>query len=611
MVEPSQRQPSQGKSGQRKSRQEQPGQSKGIKSRSAQSERKEVKGNYRDLLNSVITEAAARSSGVSDGTLFTSRIGATVWTSREKDCLFRRMCLTGRDDLLSLRRAVPTKNESEIKTYLQLLDRESRKTSSRTDFRLSDVPAAVEISEDCVHALEDSANSLATLVNDHDTTAQQDEFGENWLIDEEAAYYIDLVFDQAPEKDQMNEDATNPHKTEHEDDEKPSVSNEAPPIAESDASITLLRPSSFLQLSRSLFMNSNADPSYNWQSADLLSESVESPAIFRGAFEDLHNLTVSLTRRLVQLSLFQAMTRLRAGDSSRPDWSPLAAVREVDVRSALEILEMKPNAHDFWAKAARRCNVDVYTDSKKYMDGRRSTKTGVKLTYDEVEAEMGLEKASTSQVEVEEIAEADIDDLMDESDLFTETDTDEDLEPGQEEIPSNKRARSRSLSQKRNRALSPSSFFRGETRYLNVMDYNASVEEETRLWKILRADPPESVNLQHTKLPEHPGRAETVADDWRGTIQYEAEWERPLGCMGPEGFVEMERMGTQKRRRREMIFDGVRRREEVGKVGETDGGSDDEMEDDDDEISSEDSSEKEAVDESGVADAASDEMEVE
>ncbi|KAK4506169.1 hypothetical protein PRZ48_004134 [Zasmidium cellare] len=393
-----------------------------------------------------------------------------------------------------------------------------------------DAPAAVEVSEECEDALEASADSLSTQINEHDISLQQAEFGENWLIDEESAYYIDLVFDQTPEKEKSEE-------SEHED-AKPSVSNEPPLIAESDASITLLRPSSFLQLSRTLFMNSS-------DQADLIEESVTSPAIFRGAFEDFHNLVISLTRRLVQVSLFQAMTRLRSGDSSRHDWTPSPQVREVDVRLALDVLGMTPNAHEYWAKVARRCKVDVLTESKKYMDGRQGSKTGVKLTYDEVEAELGLDKNQGEDTQAES------DDGTIDSDMFTETDTDEDVEIAKDDSKPPR---------KRKRALSPSSYIKAEVKYLDAVDHNADVEEESRLWKMLRVDPPEHISLQEVKLPEHPGDGEPFADDWRDALQYEAEWEHRLGCVENDDFVEMEKRGVQGRMRRRKAVDQWRRR---------------------------------------------------
>ncbi|KAF2161182.1 hypothetical protein M409DRAFT_70010 [Zasmidium cellare ATCC 36951] len=547
-----------------KPRQEQSGESKRLQSRSTQ--RKEVKQNYRDLLNPVITEAAERNPGHIN-TSFTSQIGASLWTSQEKACLFRRICLTGRNNLPSLHCAVPSKSESEIKVYLQLLELERR----RSTFDMADAPAAVELSDECERALEDSAVTLATQVNEHEISLQQAEFGENWLIDEESAYYIDLVFDQKPDNDVGEEE-----ETEHED----AVSNNSPPVTESDASITLLRPSSFLKLSRSLFMNSSHSHDYNWQLADLIEKSVTSPAIFRGAFEDLHNLVVSLTRRLAQVSLFQAMTRLRAGDSSRHDWTPSPQVREVDVWSALDVLGMKHNAREYWAKVARRCKVDVLTESKKYMDGRPGTKTGVKLTYDEVEDELGFGKKK-------ETAEAGADEGLIESDMFTETETNEDPEPLQDDEELTSKLSRHSISRKRKRALSPATFLRVEHEYLDAIDHNSNVEEESRLWKVLRTDPPEHVNLQEVKIPEHPSHGESIRDDWRDTVKYEAEWEHALGSVEGDDFVEMEQRGAQGKRRREQVWNQWRRKE----VGSESEGEDVEM--------SLDESEDDSLEESG------------
>lgn len=534
MVPTGQGQSGKGQSGQRKPRQEQSRQRKRLQSQSTQ--RKEVKQNYRDLLNSVITDAAARTYGRSEESLATSRIGASLWTSHEKESLFRRMGLSGRHDLPLLHRAVPTKSEAEIHVYLQLLEQQRMSST----FDMTDMPAAAEVSEECERALVISAIILSKQINDRDTALQQADFGENWLIDEESAYYIDLVYDQSPEDDGKSQEEESEH-----EDAKSSVSNDPPLIAESDASITLLRPSSFLQLSRSLFMNSSESPDYNWQQADLLEESVPSPAVFRGAFEDLHNIVVSLTRRLVQVSLFQALTRLRAGDSSRHDWSPAPLVREVDVHSALDVLGMKPDAHEYWATAARRCKVNVLTESKKYLDGRQGSKTGVTLTYEEVEAELGLSNRGENVIEEQSR------DFIADSDMYTETDTDEGPELRHDDEQETRPARSSSISRKRKRALSPTTYLRSETKHLNAIDHNATVYEESRLWKVLRMGPPAGMSLQEVKVPDHPGQWEVVGDDWKRALKYEAEWEHPDGCVEHNDFSRTEKTGAQARRRRE------------------------------------------------------------
>lgn len=558
MVQPGQGQPSKGQSSQRKSRSEQSRQPRRLQSRPTQWGK--IK-NYRDLLNSVITDAAARNPGLSDEGLTTSsQIGASLWTSQEKDCLFRRMCLTGRHDLPFLHRAVPSKSEAEINVYLQLLE-EGRKLST---FDAIDMPAAAEVSEECVRALEASANSISTQINDRDKALQQAEFGENWLIDMESAYYIDLAYDQSSEEDQEKLEEGSEY-----EDAKASVSENLPLIAESDASISLLRPSSFLELSRTLFMNSSEYPDHNWQRADFIEESVTGPAIFRGAFEDLHNIVVSLTRRLVQVSLFQAMTRLRAGDSSRHDWSPAPLVREVDVHSALDVLNIKANAREYWATAARRCKVHVLTESKKYLDGRQGTRNGVELTYDEVEAELGLDYKNA------EIIKNDSREFKTDSDMYTETETDEDENSEEDIDDKTSRSRSRSISRKRKRALSPSTHLRSESKYLNAVDRNASVNEEDRLWKVLRMQPPAHLSLHQVKTPDHPGQEKVLVDDWKGALRFEAEWEHPYGCVEHEQFLEMGFIGTQVRRQREKVQNRWWAR---GKVGEEDEVEDAKME---------------------------------
>src|SRR4051794_6659386 len=86
----------------------------------------------------------------------------------------------------------------------------------------------------------------------------------------------------------------------------------------------------------------------------------ESTSIRHRAFSDLHTLAVSLTRRLVHATLFQARTRIEL----RPHFEHSDAVTRNDVSTALKILGVTPTSEPYWQGFARRNGVRVFTSSK-------------------------------------------------------------------------------------------------------------------------------------------------------------------------------------------------------------------------------------------------------
>lgn len=77
-------------------------------------------------------------------------------------------------------------------------------------------------------------------------------------------------------------------------------------------------------------MNEPLDERNDWSElAASGPKEVSGPAIYRTAFND-QNLIVSLSRRLVQATIFQALSRLRASDAARTNRKPKAEVNETD-----------------------------------------------------------------------------------------------------------------------------------------------------------------------------------------------------------------------------------------------------------------------------------------
>ncbi|TKA64119.1 hypothetical protein B0A55_09943 [Friedmanniomyces simplex] len=517
--------------------------------------------NYRELLNTVIKDAVGGYDDDLD-VLPPSQIGASYWTSTEKECLFATVARCSPGDLPTLSRAIGSKSEAEVNVYLKLLQdgvyEASAASSSKDAFSSADLPAAYEISTACEVALDDAADALARKIEKNDVRLEEGRHGDGWLIDEDLASAIEAGM----ESSKSSEDATTA------DDYPASKAERADPPPFPSAG--LLRPEAFLQLSRNLFMNARPESGNNWR--DLVDEgnSTSSPAIFRTAFDDFYNLTVSFTRRLLQTTLFQATSRLRARDTSRNNWQPAAEVKEVDVRTAAELLSLRTKWRTYWAEVPRRCGVEVYTDIGTYIDGRPGTKNGVKLTSEEVEAELGMnpekhEAGETEQAPSDgkgELHESDF-----ESDDFTDL-SDDDQTLGHEKQqyavdeafktedgdPGGSIKNETRSTRKRKRELSPT-LVKLEDQYVEAFDMSAGVAETCRLWKSLGRDRDEPKFEVLPKLPSLPRAKHTDSDvrgNWRAKVMDEAMWERFGEAVPEHEFHGMEKLGgvgREKRRR--------------------------------------------------------------
>lgn len=505
---------------------------------------------YRDLLNIDIEDARGHCNTTE---LDASQIGASRWTAREKEALFQTLSSRGPDNLQALGRAVRTKSEPEIRVYILALraaasvqDLKPVDSRKRDVFSHDKIPAAAEISPEGEDVLELAADALATHVEKHISQQQQEKLGHDWLVDGDMAERMDSLYEQNLSE---TENVTKISKADGAD------SKDAPSQALFNSSFdTLLRPSAFLQLSRNIFMNNGEDSKSNWHHVDPISTDSMEPALFRSALEDFRNVSVNITRRVVQATIFQATSRLRAEDASRKDWSPLGAIREIDVRTAVDFLGLPRDSKNYWRTATRRCRVGVFSDSKKYADGRPSTKSGHRLTHDEVEAELGLRviKTETSELQSadQDYDKDDIDELMDDSDLFTDEETDtSNSEPARDQS-------SAKTSKKRKRAVSPSSYLRAETRHLEAVDEAASLREERRLWELLRRDPPQEIKTDRTRSTDKLSMDPTVANggDWRSNTEYDSDWEQISGRPTTECFKNMEAVGKAGKANREALM---------------------------------------------------------
>jgi RNA polymerase I-specific transcription initiation factor RRN5 len=248
------------------------------------------------------------------------------------------------------------------------------------------------------------------------------------------------------------------------------------------------------------------------------------------------------------------MSRLRASSDQRL----LPHVNGFDVIAARETMGLKTQRPEYWAAAVKRCGVEVYSDSKKWKakEGRQGTKNGVKLSDDELRAELGVLLPHEAE-SVGNDLDADEDDLTAESsdsDAYTMASSSErsDGEISDAEVAVDARGR---ILKDRRRPLSPGSFCRAEKRYLERVDHHNAEDLDIEYRDIL------GLPAAAHKRPSKPGFPYKQADieprpkDWRSVVQYEAPWELPQGMPRQRDFDAMDMEGDRRRKRRRLVIE--------------------------------------------------------
>lgn len=480
---------------------------------------------YRKVLNDTII-SIVHGTPIGDADLLAPKqIGITTWSSEELGAFFTALARNGRHNLSAISSAIGTKTEPEVHVYLQLLQKATvhqHVNGPRHElFQTSDVPAALEIGQDCCAALEVAADALSVLQQEEENRLARKKYGGLWRLDWRTA-------DRADHPRDDKEDA-----------------NVGPlgavPAAE------LLDLKCFLELSKNVFMNSTTEED-NWRSYS--GEKIP-VSIMYTAFSDIHALAVSVTKRLISTSLFIAMSRLR---HTRKNVGH--NVHSKDIKAALDILGMKHNSREFWIRVARRCRLNVI--------GGNNWRSGPELSYDEVErrlsATWGKKQRKTayqpnrnhaSQSSSEGTGHNDAISGSEEPALSTELDSDdqaasETADARQEDMHIPSDAASDSLLSSADGsilALSEEEQFSDSEDmtedeqqgidpdlYAEALDSRVSQIEEQSLWKMLGRKPPANVILMPEKV-ELPGpiqserRSGDDLDDWRAWTDYAPEWE--------------------------------------------------------------------------------------
>ncbi|KAF3482778.1 uncharacterized protein GIQ15_02102 [Arthroderma uncinatum] len=438
-----------------------------------------------------------------------SRFGMITWSSEEKLALFAALGRKGKSAISEIASIIGTKSRLEVQEYLfelqQALQEKHMTEKTVRGVTLSDIHAAAEISEECCLALENVANSLSVREEQAHNISGRRKYQNMWLVDRTAALYLE-------EKVKTKE-----------------ISDVDPSAHHMLATAQLFNILNWVNLSRNVFMNFGGRRiEDNWTKICFHDET---PAITCDSFTDFYTLAVSLTRRLVQSSIFFALSRIRTMEER--GWNRHRFVRKDDVQAALKTLNVQANSREFWVNAARRCSLDV----REYVS-KGSSKTML-LSYDEVERRLSSSHLELPELpEVEDHAENPIHDanipskqsqerdiLEDSTSLFEGSDSDTSMD---ESAP----------------VISDDEFLSGEEdRYASTLDKETSHEEEKRLWEILNqaaktksappavdikmeSDDEEKLSPSHRRV-KPPAKRKTAQElrDWRDYCLPMAEWE--------------------------------------------------------------------------------------
>ncbi|KAL7822869.1 hypothetical protein V8C26DRAFT_189729 [Trichoderma gracile] len=472
-------------------------------------QRSELNFGYLELLNEEIQDAAQRISFGDQEPLPASQIGLTVWAPAEKQSFFEAVARLGKHDLPGIAAKVGSKSVAEVSQYLMHLQDacdSRRQQVSRSILELAEYPAAVEISQQCCHAQEEAADEISLKQEVREEMREQSRWGDMWDVTPKVAK-------------KLSRDV-------HLHSQDANIPSDVPQFAQ------LFHLSKWLELSARMFMNSSV-PANNWNSID-----ENPPSMWATTFDDLYSLAVSITRRLVQTTLFMAMSRIRS--KTAIGWKIRDMVLPQDVEAAISSLNMACKSSEAWIGSARRLRLDVYEDPPEGDEEPEEDR----MTYEEVERALSDGRASGSQQQAHPYSPLSAqlspsegeDDMLsgdsadssrsvsptDEEERQVDMETREVLEYTIGDIRLDK-ATSKAL-----RACIATD--RLKERQAEEADQHASYKAEIEMWNVLQKKPP--MDLPKKQDPGPPRRSAQSMDnffpsgrDWARKLLYYSEWE--------------------------------------------------------------------------------------
>ncbi|PTB80285.1 hypothetical protein M440DRAFT_63859 [Trichoderma longibrachiatum ATCC 18648] len=449
--------------------------------------RSELNFGYLELLNEEIQAAAQRILFGDQEPLPASQIGLTAWSPAEKQSFFEAVARLGKHDLPGIAATVGSKSVAEVSQYLLHLQEACdarRQQVSRSILELAEYPAAVEISQQCCHAQEEAADEISLKQEVREEMREQSRWGDIWDVTPKVAK-------------KLSRDV-------HLHSQDAHTSNDVPQFAQ------FFHLSNWLELSARMFMNSSV-PANNWKSID-----EDPPSVWATTFDDFYSLAVSVTRRLVQTTLFMAMSRIRS--KTAIGWKIRDMVQPQDVEAAISSLNMALKSTDAWIGSARRLRLDVYEDPP---EGEEEPDED-RMTYEEVERALSDGATSGPQKQAQPNPPLSVSPADDEE-REVDMETREVLESTIGDIRPDKATR------KALRACIATD--RLKERQAEEVDQHASYKAEVEMWNVLQKKPP--MDLPKKQDPGPPRRSTQSMDnffpsgrDWARKLLYYSEWER-------------------------------------------------------------------------------------
>ena len=541
---------------------------------------------YRELYNQTIQQLGPKIESENLRHLTESQIGISVWSAAEKARLFSSLARYGRHDVQSIASLVGSKSEPEIRVYLDLLhkgavEREFRTIHPKNMFNVCDVQGSIEVQPSCESALESAADALSMLQNREEEKAAKEANPKYWLLTSLIAKWAHRALKAGGEAERE--------------------------VVEEVPAGELLDLKTLLRLSKRLLMNS-CDPSRNWRSCE---DRRGAPSIMHTAFHDFHSLTVMFTKRVVQLAVTLANSRIRAEMNEHS--TPSAQVRREDVLASLDILGAAADSQETWINMPRKCNFRVFDDSSHKKGQTRNI-----LEYDEFEERLtadnrrgayrsktrsmsrgrSKERSASARASPSETSSADASSVETAS-QSSDTDNAEDAsstssgaQRGESSADSDQYSTASQDAESAYDSEGEEEITKREQHellqdeYMELLDQQASRAEEFKLWEMLGEDAEtKMMSLDEIALPKKPlppSRTREDLGDWTDWLDYAAEWETMDGSVTEEEFKAQRRLWDSKKRKKEAK--GVARLRGQSNEGEPE----EDGEDDDDEDGSDD-----------------------
>ncbi|RCI09506.1 hypothetical protein L249_4080 [Ophiocordyceps polyrhachis-furcata BCC 54312] len=458
---------------------------------------------YLDLLNHDIDDAANRACLDDDFDLPPNQVGLTSWSSLEKQLFFEALARLGRHDLPGIASRVGTKSVIEIRHYLHYLkeaDAIRNQQAGDSFLEVAEYPAAVELSQQCCHALEQAADAISLRQENEEMKREAKKWGDCWNVTPDIAEQLVVG-----------------------DDEDPSDAQPPPAFAQ------LFDLPRWLQLSEQVLMNSSV-PGDNWHSVGS-----DTPSIWATALDDFYSLAVSLTRRLVQTTLFISMSRIRSKKRIVPRTRDI--VRRRDVEAAVKSLGLTPNTWHFWLTSARRLRLRV---CRQLPATRNDGAEEEPMTFDELEAELGAEQDDQDTAGTQATIQPDDSSTSEDDEQLPDVSVkDEPLSSDQEQQEIAREANEvlwytaadlRDVERARRPLERRIAMERRQEEQAQEWDAYASYQAELSMWSMLRETPPqdmpkaqEPAQLERSKLDVE--GMYSGGGDWTSHLTFRDEWE--------------------------------------------------------------------------------------